>query len=474
MNSFLGIDLGTTAVKAVLFGEDGSELCSVSAETELMHPEKDFTEQDPSGWYETPCALIREITRNFDPVCIRAAGISSQGISFVPADENHLPLCAGISWLDTRAQDELRELTERIAPERLFGITGKHPSELYTLPKLMWLKKHRAEIFGRAALFLMPMDYFIARTTGCAVTDPTMAGGTMLFDIGKRQWSAELAALGGIPICKLPPVRPTGTKAGTVGAGTVLLTGLKPGTAVAVGAQDQKIAALGAGIGPGTATLSLGTAGALEVLCGSKSETLPAFLFTDGEQYVLEGCVNTFGAAIKWARDTVFPDLGYRDMDLLAEKADPGCGGVRFHPHLSGAGTPHFGKKMRSGWTGVTLSTTGSELIRAVYEGLACEVRMNLDEAEKAGARIDRLKIFGGAAKSGILCRILSDFCEKDAEALPFAETAALGAAMTAAKCIGFPTDKFGQGPNTRHYRPENTENSKQIFEDYRKGNAYE
>lgn len=474
MNYIIGLDLGTTAVKAILFDENGTALRVLSKEVNLLYPAEGFIEQNPRDWYETPCSLIRELAEDIDKKDIRAIGISSQGISVVPVDESNLPLSDAICWLDTRSGIELRELLEAVPCEKLFDITGKHPSELYTLPKLMWLKKHRRELFERSAMFLMPMDYAIARLTGKAVTDPTMSGGTMLFDLNKRQWSTELADLCGIPVEKLPPVLLSGTFAGRINAETTVLTGLSAETVVAVGAQDQKIAALGARIDNGTVTLSLGTAGAIEILCDRKSDTLPTFLFVDGKRFVLEGCINTFGAAIKWARDMVFTDLSYREMDMLAEKAAAGCGGVRFYPHLSGAGTPHMGKTLRSGWTGMSLATGKAELIRAVYEGLACEVKTNLDEAKKAGAEINALKIFGGGSKSDILCHIVSNFCNITVNAVSFAEIASLGAALTAAECIGLPADKFGLEQEIRRFEPENADIAEQIYINYQKGNLYE
>lgn len=474
MNYIIGLDLGTTAVKAILFDENGTALRVRSKEAELLYPAEGFIEQDPRDWYETPCSLIRALAENIDKKDIRAIGISSQGISFVPVDQRNLPLSDAICWLDTRAGTELRELLSAVPGEKLFDITGKHPSELYTLPKLMWLKKHRRELFERSAMFLMPMDYAIARLTGKVVTDPTMAGGTMLFDINKRQWSTELADLCGIPVKKLPPVLLSGTNAGRINAQTAALTGLLVGTVVALGAQDQKIAALGARIDSATATLSLGTAGAIEILCDRKSDTLPTFLFTDGKRFVLEGCINTFGAAIKWARDRVFTDLSYREMDTLAEKAAAGCGSVRFYPNLSGAGTPHMGKTLRSGWTGVSLATGKAELIRAVYEGLACEIKINLDEAKKAGAEIDRLKTFGGGSKSDILCRIISDFCNITVDAVSFTEMASLGAALMAAECIGLSAVKFGLEQEIRRFEPGDANIAEQIFIDYKKGYLYE
>ena len=437
MNSYyIGVDLGTTAVKAVLFDGDFAALRTETCEVELSYPGPGMVEQSPECWFEVPCGLITRLCAGIEPEQIKAIGVSSQGISVIPVDGDFKPLpgCSGISWLDTRAEAELREALGVISEDEFFAVTGKHPSPLYTLPKLLWLKKHRPEAFSRAQKLLMPLDYLTARLCGRAVTDATMAGGTMLYDLDRGEWSVKLCDALGIPAEKLAEVRPTGAAAGFLGAEACALTGLTPGTVVAVGAQDQKIAAYGAGIEPGTATLSMGTAGAIEVLCDRKSDVLPTFRFdtTDGGFYVLEGCVNTFGAAMKWARDNVFCTLSYREMDALSESAPSGCGGVSFHPHLSGAGTPHFGENLTAGWMGATLSTGRAELIRAVYEGLAREVAANLDAARSAGAEIKRLRAFGGGAKSDILREIISDECGCEVERFAVAEAAALGAAKSA------------------------------------------
>ena len=436
---FIGVDLGTTAVKVVLFEETGIPCAVASEEIPLLYPHPGEIEQSPSCWYEIPCSLIRKVCENIDPSAVRAIGISSQGISVVPVDAQFHPLQDGISCLDTRAEAELKQILNTISAKELFNLTGKHASASYTLPKLLWLKHHRPHIFSEASLFLLPLDYITARLCGNAATDSTMAGGTMLYTLQDHCWSSKLCELFGIPEEKLPHVQPTSTIAGQLNDISQRLTGLSADVMVAVGAQDQKIAAYGADITafPGLTTMSLGTAGALEILCDQPSDVLPTFDFHTNDQvwYMLEACINTFGAAIKWARDLVFSGLSYSEMDALAEATPPGSCGVKFYPHLSGISTPHFGRKPLSGWKNLALTTDRGCMIRALYEGLACEVRLNLEAMIRAGAPVERLRIFGGGSKSKILCQILSDITQIPLEAMDFTETAAFGASKAAWVC---------------------------------------
>lgn len=472
---YLGVDLGTTAVKVVLFDEEGTPLTEASEELCLLYPAPDHVEQSPSSWFEIPCALIRKVCQGIDPTTVRGIGISSQGITLIPVDRDFRALCDGLSWLDNRAEEEMREILSILPEEELFALTGKHPLVCYTLPKLLWLKKHRPALFEEAAMFLLPLDYLTARLCGKAITEATMAGGTLLHDIKENCWSSALCDTFGIPEEKLPRIFPTEAYVGTLTAEAQALTGLPAEVFVAVGAQDQKIAAYGAGITPGTVTMSLGTAGALEMLCPHSSDVLPSFVFATEERsdYILEACINTFGAAIKWARDTVFVGLSYRDMDALAEKAPIGSSGVCFYPHLSGVGMPHYGKELRSGFTGMTLATDRACMIRALYEGLACEVRMNLEAASRVGAEIKRLRIFGGGSKSDILCHILADITGVTVDAMVFTEIASFGAAKAAAVCDsrreGFPSS-FALPAEVKTYAPAHREESETLFRHYTDG----
>ena len=471
---YIGVDLGTTGVKVVMYDSSGREVGSEAEEIPLATPAPGWAEQSPECYYEIPCRLIKKLAEAVPGGSVRALGISSQGITVIPVGRDGKPLCDAISWLDTRAEEELSEILSETPEEELNRITGKHPSALYSLPKLMWLKKHRPEVFGNAERFLMPMDYLTFRLCGRAVTDATMAGGTMLYDLGERKWSEKLCGKYGIPSEKLPEVLPTTSFAGYMNRESLELTGLSGNVGIAVGAQDQKIAAYGAGMKEGVVTVSLGTAGAMETLCENRSDVLPSFVFDtgDGSRIVLEGCINTFGASIRWLRDRVFPGITYKEMDALAEEAEPGCGGVCFYPHLSGLSTPHYGKPPRSGWCGMTLATSRPELIRAVYEGLACEIRQNLSAAERAGGKAERLRLFGGGSRSAILCRIIAGITGLPVITAGNGETASFGAAKAAyVMQTGDRSGFSGDASEEKRYLPK--ENCRGIYERYISGQIY-
>lgn len=471
---YIGVDLGTTGIKTVLYDHCGREIGSESEEIPLITPAPGWAEQSPECWYEIPCRLIKKLTGQISGGRVAALGISSQGITVIPVGRDGRPHGNAISWLDSRAEEELSEILAVTPEEELNRMTGKHPSALYSLPKLMWLKKHRHEIFSGAAMFLMPLDYLTFRLCGRAVTDATMAGGTMLYDLEEKCFSKTLCERYGIPAEKLPEVLPTTSFAGYMNRASLELTGLSGSVGIAVGAQDQKIAAFGAGMKEGTVTVSLGTAGAMEILCANRSDVLPSFVFDDGEssQIVLEGCINTFGASVRWLRDRMFPGITYKEMDALAEEAEPGCGGVCFYPHLSGPGTPHHGRSPRSGWCGMTLATGRREMIRSVYEGLACEIRLNLSAAERAGGRADRLRFFGGGSRSGILCRIIAGMTGLPVMTAGNGETASFGAAKAAyIMHTGDRSGFTGDGGSERLYLPE--ENYDGIYERYISGQIY-
>ena len=441
MEYVIGLDLGTTGLKAVLFDGTGEVIKTSSRPAALSTPAPGEAEQNPEAWYEWSCDLLREVTEDIDRSAVRGVGLSSQGISFVPVDQDNRPLRAALSWLDMRAEAETKELGRLMPEDEWFRRTGKPLRAAYTLPKLLWMRKHEPEIFQNADAFLMPMDYFLARATGNRCTDPTMAGGTMLFDLETRAWSPEIAAMTGMDIRKLPAVLPTGSQAGILNTETQRRTGLSPIPA-AVGAQDQKIAAYGANLRYGEATLSLGTAGATEVLSHVRGGDLPTFLYADGEQYCFEGCVDTAGAAIRWAKDILLPGGSYDEWNALASEGKPGCAGVRFIPRLADGG----------GWENLTLAAARGDLARAVYEGIAREVHALLSRSVSAGAEISALRVFGGGAQSELLCEILASACAVPVKALLFPEMAALGAAKSAAKCAGMDISRFGENQPVREY----------------------
>lgn len=469
MKLVAAIDLGTTGVKVTIFDGDLNPLCSASSEQELIFPSPGHIEQDPAAWYEVPMALLGRAAEQggVDPSLIAAVGISSQGISILPVDDSFMPLARGISWLDMRAGEQLGRLNRALSAEKVFEITGKHSSPAYSLPKIMWLKEDRPEIYDAARYLLMPMDYLVARMTGAAVTDPTMAGGTMLYDISAREWSGELARAAGVDAGKLARVLPSGAFAGRVGAQAARLSGLPEGAIVAVGAQDQKAAAYGAGLTPGSATLSLGTAAAIEVISRGRSDLLPAFPYVDGERMVLEGCINTAGAAIKWARETIMGGAEYDEINALAAASPPGANGVIFRPHLSGSGTAHPSDNIEGGFEGLSLSSGRADMMRAVYEGLAYEIKLNVLAARRAGAAISELNAFGGAARSGIFMDIIAGVCGAPVRALDWPEMGLLGAAMLAAPHAGINVEAARSARSATVHVPVSEREYARLFEKY-------
>ena len=466
----VAVDLGTTGVKAALFDERGSLVAEASREQQLCFPQAGFVEQDPSAWYEVPCAMIAEVLQKSgaDAAAVRAVGFSSQGISIVPVDSQLRPLCNGISWLDMRAEAELAEILKRWPEKWIFEKTGKHADAAYTLPKLLWLQRHQPSLFDRARWFLMPMDYCISRMTGSAVTDPSMASGTMLADL-RGNWIREMTDALEIPVKKLPKVMACGSCAGGLNRETAVRTGLPEGIPIVVGAQDQKAAACGARITPNWPTLSLGTAGALEFLTECSGEVLPAFPHVGGDGIMLEACINTAGAAIRWARDSLFPTGSYGHMNEAAARAELGSSGVVFRPYLSGAGTMHLRPGLTGSFEGLTLRCTRDDLVRAVYEGLACEIRWCLEEAGRTGLHAEGLKAFGGGTKSGILMDIIADICNLPVVVSGQAEMALLGAARLAAEAVEMDVSDFGLESCPRIHTPHRAREYEQVYHRYRK-----
>lgn len=443
MDVFAAIDLGTTGVKAALFDNHGTMLVQTSRE---QHP--DFSapgcaEQNPAAWYEVPCTLLREaLQRSGLSGCqVNAVGFSSQGISFVPTDGAFRPLRKGISWLDVRAQEELSDMLQLFSADDWFRMTGKHINAAYTLPKLLWLKKNEPQVMREARWLLMPMDYCIARMVGRPVTDPTMASGTMLSDL-HGCWRDDLTRAFGISAEKLASVRPCGTVAGGLNEQSAARTGIPAGTPVVVGAQDQKIAAYGARLSRTCPTLSLGTSGAMEFIAGDRSDTLPAFPHMDGREILLEACISTAGAAIRWARDMLFAG-GYDEMNEAAAAAPIGAQGVIFRPYLSGSGTPHLQQELSGAWEGLTLAATRGSLARAVYEGLACEIRWNIDCAREAGSVVEGIRAFGGGVNSRPLLASIAGVCGLPIYICDQREMGLFGAARAAAEAVGRETAEF-------------------------------
>lgn len=413
---YIGIDLGTTACKVVLFDADGSIVSEFNREYPLIC-NGDFVEQDAELWWELICDGIKTVSLGCGHA-VRAISVSTQGIAFVPVDRDGRTLSYAISWLDMRAADEVKLLEERVGRDYVYRSTGKFLNAEYTLPKLMWLRRNMPELYDAAAMFLLPLDFVNMRLCGCPVCDYTVAGGTMAFDIANKRYDETLLDAAGIDGSRLPSVACMGERLGVLLPSVADMLGLGHECAVYLGGQDQKLAAIGAGIDEKSITVSIGTATAVTKLVPSLSDTVDFSRFRFNNDYFsYEGVVSTSGAALKWARDTIFGSLSYAELDRIAALAGSSAG-VTFKTELTTGGRID----------GLTLATTTGNIVYALFEGVSQNIA---DFVRKMGG-CEYLSVFGGGAKSDIWCQILANTAKITVCALSTPETASLGAAILA------------------------------------------
>jgi xylulokinase len=469
----VGIDLGTTGCKAVVADRRGNIAGEDYIEYPLIFP-GEHVEQDAGLWWELTCRAVESaVTKSaVKKENIKGICAASQGISFVMTDAELSPLGSAVSWLDTRAKKEAGEIKKNWGEWEIFAKTGKRPNEAYVLPKLMWLKKHKKSEYKNARKILMAHDFITAKMTGNSVTDHTMAGGTLLYDITKRRWSPKIAHAFDIDTGLLPSVKESGSSAGALSPEAAKMMGLPLALPVAVGGQDQKAAAYFALLGKKAATLCLGTAGAMEFIVSKpvfdKKMRLPLFPFIEEGKWTLESVISTAGAALKWYRNTFFEDTGYGVLDEAAKKGEPGSGGVFFYPHFGMASSPHWQSGQKGAFYGLMLNTPAEHMTRSVLEGIAFQIKQNLDICELLSEKTDDIIVFGGGSQSALWCRIIADITGKTIQALPCPDAAAQGAAMLALKNHGV-VCRAGGGNLTR-YAPEieTFRKYREIYREYR------
>lgn len=418
---YIGIDLGTTGCKNVLYNQNGDVLKEYYKEYDLITKHY-YIEQDVNIWWSIVKEAIVSVSCGYGK-SITAISVSTQGISFVPVDESGEPIYNAISWLDTRAEFETELLRKKFGEKEIYRKTGKQLKSVYTLPKLMWFIKNRYDIYQNAYKILMPLDYINILLTGIAITDHSMASGTMMYNTNIRQWDDELLEFAGIGKNKLPQIGCMGEVIGEILPEIADELGISRNTVVVLGGQDQKLAAIGAGITDKICTVSFGTATAItkviDKLSFDENMRFPCFVLDD-KQWVTEACIPTTGATLKWVSNTLFGGKTYKELDILAEQSPKGANGVEFKVDFSNNGQIK----------GLKLSSTQGDIVRALYEGICREIKEYIDVLGGA----EQIRVFGGGAKSEIWCQILADITGIEVCTLSTAETATLGAAILASQ----------------------------------------
>ncbi len=466
MYYFIGLDLGTTTVKATVYDETGVSVSSHSVERILICQKEGYFEQDADTWYTDSCNVIKEAVKVIDNKDVRGLSISSQGITTVAVDENFKPLCNAINWMDVRPVEKWKDFLDNATIDYVRNTTGFPVN--YNVPKavakVMWVRDNLPECYEKARYFLMPQSFVIAKLTNRAVTEPTMAAGSLLYSNKSNSYDEKLIKASGVDKNLLPEILPIGTLVGNLTKKAANDCGLTESCAVVLGGQDQKVAAYGLDIKKGEIACSMGTSGAMEIVTDNcefdyRSDMFKVCPYTKGE-FVFETVIKTAGGALRWLRDTVCVGMSFEDMDKEALISPKGANGTIFVPFLGGSPD---GKKTGS-FNNVGLHTSRGDIIRAVYEGIAFEVLRLIKESDIS---CECIKIYSGGSKSKIMCQAIADITGMQVFQYNHSEMGSFGAAKLAVKAVMCKDFTCGCLSDLTVFKPENNEIYLSMFEKY-------
>lgn len=440
----LGLDVSTTATKAVILDETGAVRTSAGVEYPFETPHPRWSEQDPNVWWNAAVGAIRTALGDLGGDEVEAVGLTGQMHGLVALDAEDRILRPAILWNDQRTEAECDEIRDAIGRDRLIRVTGNDALPGFTAPKLLWVRRHEPEVWSRIEHVLLPKDLVRLRLTGDHAVDRADGAGTLLFDLVKRDWSSEVVAALGIDPSWLPPTYEGPEVTGSVSEKAAGATGLRAGTPVVAGAGDQSAAAVGVGaVEPGVVSLSLGTSGVVfSTTDGPVTDPegrLHAFCHCVPGRWHVMGVMLSAAGSLRWFRDAFAPNLGYPELVEEATAVPAGSDGLLFLPYLTGERTPHPDPSARGAFVGLTIHHGRPHLTRAVLEGVAFGLRDSLELTKDVGVRVSEpIRATGGGSKSPVWRRILADVLEAPVATTSTSEGAAQGAAMLAAVGLGW------------------------------------
>lgn len=441
---FLGLDVGTSGVKAILVAPTGEVRAATTTPLALSTPRPGWAEQDPESWWEATVASIRGVLAQRLGAPVVAVGISGQMHSAVFLDRGGQVIRPALLWCDGRTTAECAEITEGAGGEGRLRDWVRNPAlEGFTLPKVLWLRNREPEAFARLATVLLAKDFIRYRLTGALATEPSDASGTLMFDPARMRWSQEILDAVGVPFSLLPDVGGSSEVLGRVRSDAAATTGLAAGTPVVGGGADNACGAAGVGvITPGEAVASWGTSGTVLaptaqplVDPGLRAHT---FCHVVPGTWYLMGVVLSAGGAFGWYREHFARELAgvgdaHSRLDEEAAGVPPGADGVTFLPYLQGERTPHRDASARGAFLGLSLAHTRAHLTRAVLEGVCFALRDSVSVLRELGLSPSHLLLTGGGARSAFLRRLQAEVYGLPVTTVNHEEGPAYGAALLAA-----------------------------------------
>ena len=406
---YLGIDIGTTAVKALVVDNSGSVVGEAEAPQELSVPQPGWSEQNPSDWWQGTIDAVRSACAQAGVSEVASIGLSGQMHSSVLLDDADEVLRPAILWNDVRTTAQCRHITETVGTTGLRRMVGNPALEGFTAPKLLWVRDEEPDVFDKVRTVLLPKDYVRLFMTGEKAMEPSDAAGTLLFDIRQSQWSDEMVSALELDAALLPPVMGSAEVTGGLTLAAAEALGLRPGTPVVGGGADNAAAAVGSGVvEEGAMQTSIGTSGA--VVAPIKEPRVDAgmrihsFNHAVDDTWYLMGVVLSAGAALAWFRRALLgpkgAGLSYDELTAEATAAPAGADGLTFLPYLTGERTPHADANARGVFAGLHTGHERGHLIRAVMEGVTFALRDSLELMRGLGVEASESVAVGGGARS--------------------------------------------------------------------------
>ena len=432
---YIGIDLGTSAVKLLLMEGNGKIVRVTSREYPLYFPHPGWSQQNPEDWYKQSMDGLCELLDGIDKSQVAGISFGGQMHGLVVLDENDQVIRPAILWNDGRTFRENDYLNQVIGKEKLSEYTANISFTGFTAPKILWIKNNEPENFARIKKIMLPKDYLAYRLTGVHCTDVSDASGMLLFDVKNRCWSEEMCEICGVHKEQLAKVYESYETVGTLLPEIAQNLGLPETVKVAAGAGDNAAAAVGTGtVGNGQCNISLGTSGTIFIssdqFAVDKNNALDAFAHADGH-YHLMGCMLSAASCNKWWMDEIIGTKDYGTEQAAITKL--GENHVYFLPYLMGERSPHNDPDARGTFIGMTMDTSRADMTQAVLEGVAFALRDSFEIAKSLGIQINRTKICGGGAKSLLWKKIIANVLNVKVDVPETEEGPGYGAAILAA-----------------------------------------
>ncbi len=466
MACILGIDLGTSSIKAMLLDEEKGVIGTSARSYTVNIPGEGFGEQDPRMWWESLKEVLRNLketySSDFSKIC--SVGFSGQMHGLVAVDRNGNPIRPAILWMDQRSGAEAKMVQEELGMETMGKVFHNRVFSGFAFPSLMWIKRNEPENFEKIYKILLPKDYIRYRLTGEFGTDASDGSSTSIFDTGGRDWAWDIIKKYNFPAEIFPEVHEAEEVAGNITKSAAEETGLPKNVCIVYGSGDQPAQSIGNGaVREGIIISNIGTGGQISTYSDKDKydEKLRIHTFCHGvnRAYTIFGATLCSGMSMNWMKDKILYESDFQRMSLEAGKARPGSGGMIYLPYLSGERTPHMDPEAKGMFFGLKLNQDRSCMIRSVMEGVVFSLKDSLEIFGQIGLSGDHIIASGGGASSEVWLQIQADILEKEMKVCAVKEQACLGACIMAGIGAGLFENAAGAAERfvtfkDRHYEP--------------------